>query len=33
MEANTELTLAGFERRSLLARLLERLAYSFRQWL
>ena len=33
MQANTELTLLGFERRSLFARLLERLAYSLRKWL
>ena len=33
MEANTELTLLGFERRSIFARLLERLAYSLRKWL
>jgi cardiolipin synthase len=33
MEINTELTLATYERRSWLARLLERLAYSFRKWL
>ena len=33
MDANTELTLLGFERRSLFARLLERLAYSLRRWL
>jgi cardiolipin synthase len=33
MRANTELTLAGHERRSWLARLLERLAYSLRRWL
>jgi cardiolipin synthase len=33
MGINTELTLTTHERRSLFARLLERLAYSFRKWL
>src|SRR5205085_202503 len=33
MEINTELTLATYERRSWLPRLLERLAYSFRKWM
>ena len=33
MGANTELTLATYEKRSWLERLLERLAYSLRRWL
>jgi cardiolipin synthase len=33
ISASTELTLATFERRSLVERLLERLAHSLRHWL
>jgi cardiolipin synthase len=33
MSANTELTLEGYERRSWIERVLERLAYSLRKWL
>ncbi len=33
MVANTELTPARYQKRSLLERLLERLAYSLRRWL
>jgi cardiolipin synthase A/B len=33
MGANTELTLAGYERRSWFSRVLERLAYGLRKWL